>query len=397
MDVVLDALSLSEGGWFDLVEPLNALLGALDGLIGDDSELAERFLQCGDQDRLSQALASGRRWREQRDAANKWMVDHAFSCDVAHLRGPITAGTTSIFTRWGSAYRNASRELAGLLKGSLPSSAEERVELVDQLLEVASLRLEWGEDETFCQNAFGESWRGERTDWARAEAVQEWAKRVSKANADIQAEPAALVATATAPERDTWKREIPASHEHARTSLDRVRTRLDIGPDRFAEGWDQSKLSTIATALTQMAEAIERYQEWAALVDAWNKADKAGVSVLAQRMAEGVCNIDDAIMELKFARAEAIWQRALDANPALRDLNSVDRHAMVSEFAALEKQHLRNNVTNIVANHLSQLPRGALGEMKVLRGEMGKKRGIKRCVAYSQKPRMQFSGSSRSS
>lgn len=377
MDLALDALSLSEGGWFDLVEPLEALLKALDGLNEDDSELAERMLQCRDQDRLSQALASGRRWRERRDAADKWMLDHAFTRDVAHLRGPIVAGTTSIFTRWGGAYRNASRELAGLLKDALPSSAEERVDLVDQLLQVASLRIEWGEDENFCQNVLGESWRGERTDWARAQAVQEWASRVSTANADIQAEPAALVATAIVPERETWKREISEFHEQARASLDRARARLDIGPDRFAEGWDQTRLSTISAALTQMAEAIERYQEWAALVDARNKADKAGIRVLAERMEDSSCDADDAAIELKFARAEAIWQRALDANPALRELNSVDRHAMVSEFATLEKQHLRDNVTNIVANHLRQLPRGALGEMKVLRGEMGKKRGHK--------------------
>ncbi len=105
-------------------------------------------------------------------------------------------------------------------------------------------------------------------------------------------------------------------------------------------------------ALANMSEAIERYPEWAALVDARAKADAAGVGSLADRMASGECDADAAVVELKFARAEAIWERALGAEPALRELSSVDRNVLVTDFTNLEKQHLRDNVTHIVANHL---------------------------------------------
>ena len=36
---------------------------------------------------------------------------------------------------------------------------------------------------------------------------------------------------------------------------------------------------------------------------------------------------------------------------------------------------VKENVTGIVAGHLAQVPQGAMGEMKVIRGEIGKKRG----------------------
>ncbi len=116
LNFALDFLGLAEGGWFDLVAPVEELLAALSGLNEGEGNLAKELLQCRDMDRLSQALASGRRWREERDAASDYFIDHAFTVDVAHLRAPLIAGTTSFFSRWGSAYRNASRELAGLSK-----------------------------------------------------------------------------------------------------------------------------------------------------------------------------------------------------------------------------------------------------------------------------------------
>ena len=51
------------------------------------------------------------------------------------------------------------------------------------------------------------------------------------------------------------------------------------------------------------------------------------------------------------------------------------RHDLVTTFASLERQRLAENVTDILAGHLAQLPQGAMGEMKIIRGEIGKKRG----------------------
>ncbi|MDF1836185.1 MAG: DUF4011 domain-containing protein, partial [Alteraurantiacibacter sp. bin_em_oilr2.035] len=322
LNVALDSLGLAEGGWFDLVAPVEELLLALSGLNEGEGNLAKELLRCRDMARLSQALASGRRWREERDAASDYFIDHAFTTDVAHLRAPLIAGTTSFFARWGSSYRNASRELAGLLTDQLPKSADERVELVDSLLQVSRLRNEWGQEEEFCRTTLGENWRCERTDWGRIEAVQAWAARVSSANADLDAEPEFLVPTALAVERKNWADKIKQLAGPARTSVALVRDRLRIADDRFEEGWDDAQLAEIVGALATMSEAIERYPEWAALVDARAKADAAGIGSLADRMASGECDADAAVVELKFARAEAIWERALGAEPALRELSS---------------------------------------------------------------------------
>jgi hypothetical protein len=88
-------------------------------------------------------------------------------------------------------------------------------------------------------------------------------------------------------------------------------------------------------------------------------------------------NLDGAAaaVELRYARAESLWKRALAENPDLRDIASEHRHELVSAFTALERQHLKNNVTSILAGHLAQVPQGAMGDMRVIRGEIGKRRG----------------------
>ncbi len=376
-DAALDVVGLADGGWFDLADSMVELLRALDGLEQSQAGLAQKMLRCADRRRLKATLALGKQWHEARDADRDLFLDHAFSSDVTHLRGPLAAGTLSFFSRWGGAYRAASRELAGLLKTALPGSADDRLDYVDRLLEIARLRGEWAMDEPFCQAAVGEDWRGERTDWNTLASVCDWADRVSAANTDIEAETYDLVTAAWASERVGLIERIQASGEQAWKSLGELRTLLDLGDDRFPDGWREADLPLIIEALTEMAGAVDRYPAWAELVAARKVADSEGIDTLAGRLANGEMNVESATIELRFARAEAIWRRALASNPALADLANVDRHALVAQFSRLEKQHLHDNVTGIVAAHLSQLPRGALGEMKIIRGEMGKKRGHK--------------------
>jgi phage tail protein X len=377
MNAALDLLGLAKCGSFDLADMMVELLQTLGRLEQPQAALARNMLRCDDRSRLRSTLALGKQWHHEREAGRDLFLDHAFSTNVTHLRGPLAAGTLSFFTRWGGAYRTASRDLAGLLKTALPGSADGRLECVDRVLEIARLRGEWAMDEPFCQAAVGEDWRGERTDWSIIESICEWADRVGEANTDIEADIDDLVAAALAIDRVGLIERMQIFGAQAWKSLDELRAFLDLGDDRFPDGWREADLPLIIDALNEMAEAVDRYPAWAEMVAARKIMDSEGIGQLADRLASRELNVETATVELRFARAEAIWRRALEANPALADLAKVDRHALVAQFATLENQHLHDNVTGIVAAHLSQLPRGALGEMKIVRGEMGKKRGHK--------------------
>ena len=83
------------------------------------------------------------------------------------------------FARWGSAYRQASRQLATLLTNAMPKTAADRTDLVDRLIKIASLREAWKSDETWCANVIGDEWRGEQTTFSKLLDSLNWCDHAS--------------------------------------------------------------------------------------------------------------------------------------------------------------------------------------------------------------------------
>lgn len=355
------------------VAPIVDLLQRLEGLPSADVALAHSLIAVTDAARLSEALTSAAEWRAARDAAAPSFVEAAFTTDLSALRAPLIAGTASFFARWGSAYRTASRTLAGLLSAPLSKSADERLALVDQLTAVQSLRRRWGEDEAFLAAALGDGWRGERTDFTRTAAVADWCTRAR--GTALAVEPQTIVALAADPQAlADMAAALNVTGAEARTRSDALVQRLDIDPARLGGDIKACDLDRIADLFTQMGSEIDRYGEWAAVCGTRGRLDAGQLGELAERMANGALDGSAAAIELKYARAEKLWRAARDTMPPLKNIAALDRHAMAAEFGRLERTRLKENVSAILAAHLAQLPQGAQGEMGVLRGEIGKKR-----------------------
>ncbi|MET0270624.1 MAG: DUF3320 domain-containing protein [Sphingomonas sp.] len=351
------------------VQSVRDLLDRVAGLSPTDSTLALRILAATDAARLGEALAQGAAWRSARDAAETRFVDTAFDTDVAALREPLVAGSTSFFARWGGGYRGASRTLAGLLRDALPDSAGERLALAEQLIEVRALRRRWGADEAWLAGVLGEDWRGERTDFARIAELAAWCARATRSAFAIPPDRVVALALDGAGGAAALDTAAPEAERRIRDILSVLR----LDERRFGGAHAEADLAAVASVFGGMAGAIDRYGEWAGLHQARAALERIGLADLAARMASGELDADAAEIELKFARAEQLWSDALAANAALRDVAGLDRHALVAEFARLERARLKENVIDIRAGHLAQLPQGAQGEMKVLRGEIGKK------------------------
>ena len=347
--------------------PLAATLAVLRGLPQDGQAAAARMLAATDLPRLRQALAAGAAWRTARDAADGTFVEPAFAAAAPlHLRAPLIAGSESFFARWGGAYRGASRELAGLLREALPKRAPERLALVDQLIDLRTRRERWQADEAFCAGLLGELWRGEQTDFARLLPVADWC--AAALAAPLRLAPETMLAVAARSAQIDALLIAMATAERNMAPLDEVQAtlRLDL---------TDVELDAIVRRLRRMALTMPRYGGWVALQRACAALIDAGVADVAGRMRAGTLTADAAAVEIRFARAETLWNAAREASPVLRDIGGQDRHALVARFVALERQHLKDNVAAIVARHLAQVPQGAMGEMKVVRGEIGKKRG----------------------
>ncbi len=362
-------LSLGIAPTLETSRRLAATLAAFDGLPPQSADLALAMLALPDPARLRQVLEGGAAWRAARDAAAATFVDAAFDAQAAGLRAGLVAGTQSWFARWGGAYRGASRELAGMLRGALPKKPPERLALLDALLAIHAQKARWQADEAFAVQALGAAWRQDATEFVRLVPVAAWAERAR--NAPLACTPEAIVALAAQPER------LARLHGDLQQ---RLTAAAALASEAFTllqvDGTLQhGELAAVAHRLGRMAAAVDRYDGWRRLQALHAELVHVGVPDVAEKMRSGGMAAPAAATEIRFARAEHLWKVARESSPQLREIGQLDRHRLVADFAALERARLKDNVTTIVAAHLAQVPQGAMGEMKVIRGEIGKKRG----------------------
>jgi hypothetical protein len=356
------------------VLPLVEVLDRLIGLPNDSALLASLIMAASDKTRLTAALGAASAWRDARDAGTENFVEDAFSAPISGLYAKLVAGEASFLSRWGSGYRRASHELAGLLRGKLPKAASERRALVGHLIAIQEMRARWGEDEEYCASVLSDCWRGERTDFDRVRAIADWCRSLGEAKLQISSCRAIEIAKAPVGLSDL-ARALRQAEPTVRQVLDNVAQSLGLDPATMgADIIEQADLRKVASRLETIAGAIDRYGEWVQLSRLRLRIESLGSGALADRMDAGALDGPRAVIELRFARAERLWRAALVASPALREIGSVDRHQLVAEFARLERERLKDNVAAIRATHLAQVPQGAMGEMRVIRGEIGKKR-----------------------
>ncbi|WP_237058562.1 DUF3320 domain-containing protein [Loktanella sp. M215] len=330
------------------------------------------------QPRLAEGLAAGADWATAHGAAQARFAAPAWTADVTALRTALVRGQASFFARLFGGYRRASAELASLLTGALPKAPGARVALVDELAAVQALRLRLAEEEGWLQSVLGAAWRGERTPFAEVQGVARWLSDIRRAG--VFASAAQLVA-ARDPLPDPGT-EAAALTARIATCRDRVaaplaRLRLDLAQAGLGTDLDTAPLSKVRALLGDMATDTARYGEWASLAGAIGAAVAAGAGRIVDAVSDGRVDPARAAEEFAYACAEARWTAARLARPDLDRLPQLARHDLVSLFRDLEKDRIEAAKTLILSRHFDQMPRGTVGEMGVIWGEIGRKKGHK--------------------
>jgi Protein of unknown function (DUF4011)/AAA domain len=298
----------------------------------------------------------------------------ALEAETASVRARLAAGA-SWFKRWRGGYRAASAELASWLTGTLPKSPAERVSLVDRLIDLKGKRTRFDNLSQEAHVPFGTLWRREATDLAGLRAMTAWLRRVREEGFGLDLTPAfALLGKQVL---QTYCARLGDEEISARDLLERVISRLDLDT---AAAFRQSSindvgLADLATRLDGWASQLGRYSEWSKLAGTERTLRSYGLSILADRIADGSLTSDAAVEEVRHARAELLWQFARKLNPQLSQLRDQDRTKLVETFRQLETDRRRFAAALIRARHLSQIPKGAIGPIGVIRGEIARKRG----------------------
>ena len=353
-----------------LVRSLDCLASAPDN---SASTVSQSLFDKTGQARLIEALEAGTDWAEARRRTEGAFAASAFDAALGQIRSAIAGGQASFFARIFGPYRKASMVLAGLLTGPLPKNPSERLALVDQLADVQLRRKRLADEEAWLQPVLGENWRGERTDFAGFKAIAEWLAQAKGAGFTSAAELLAALGAIQAP--SDAARALSGSAQDAADKAQKSIARLKLDLEQAELGPDlmRAPMADLAAAFDEMRTESWSYAGWAALARATQQMVDAGAGDVVDAVADGRIEPDAAAGEFTYACAEARWNAARLAKPALSRLAALDRHDLVRMFQHKERKRLNETQGLILSRHFAQIPRGSMGEMGIIRGEIGRK------------------------
>ena len=356
-----------------------ALLDLLAGVPDGAGALAHAVLGQGVALPLSDSLHVGAAWAAARRDAEPLFREHAWDAPATELQLSLESGLADglkgIFARLGSDYRRASKALARLKVGELPSGAADRVALATRLADVQRRRRKLRDVEGFLATHLGGSWRGEQSDFDALLRASEWISGVEKTGLPVSARGLQRATEVVADPRtsaETVREKADAALDRTREAVDMVRLDLPtIGLDRALEKVPITKLRARFAA---MRESSDRYVEWRGIDVLVRRLSDSGLDELVGMLDEGAIDPPEAVAEFGYACAEARLELATRKVPELAGLAQVDRHGLVQVFTALDTKHADDVRELIRSRHLAQLPNGAAGEMGVILGEIARKR-----------------------
>nr|WP_304188973.1 DUF3320 domain-containing protein [Rhodothermus marinus]MBO2492354.1 DUF3320 domain-containing protein [Rhodothermus marinus] len=333
------------------------------------------------QQEARQLIAAGRRLQELLEVHAEQLIPDAWTQDVLPIRTHLAAHGQKWWRFLIGDYRRARAQLAGLCRAFLPSRLEDRLALVDAILEAQRLRKQLEEAQSTGQALFGVHWQGANSDWDVLSQIETWMIELHKLISQGAIHEALFTFLTGGPEMRALQDEIEAVEEalrkHARAA-DVLEPLLDLDPVvRFGNDTplrDQPFASQYAVCQSFL-DNLARLQEMVTynhLVKACQEEQMQAFVALAQSWPLAGQHLANT---LEYARYTALIERALTERPILGQFDGATQQVDVNTFRQLDQATFQYNRARLAHQHWSRIPRnGLFGQMRVLSHEMQKKR-----------------------
>ena len=341
-------------------------------------ENASVFAECRDYRRLMIGLGLFKTWRNARDAVESKFKDAAWDTPIEELRPHIVAGLgsgiRSILERWFGKYRKTSIQFATLLEDDLPQAPEERLALVDTLLDVQEKQRSLKEEEDWLSTTLESCWRGRHTDVEALIELGNWVAELEKVLNQIGRPLDSGTVTAVSKlksDAEVLSDRLQEECEEVRNHLHDVVERLRFGT-QDGDGLP-NPLEKLQIRLELMHDQVSRYEEWRQFQELRRELVKHDLMEFANRLECERTSPADAELEFQYAVVEARWNYIRSVRPELVEVGRMDRQEHVDAFQIRERSRMKEVRSIVRSQHLNQLPTGTSGEMAFLLGECGKR------------------------
>ena len=325
---------------------------------------------------LNHALA----WSEARKTMP--FLKAAFVAQADKMRQDLARGVGSFFQRSMPRYRKAKNLLATLIRTDLPGGAKECLELADRLVDLQELKAQYGQGAKRLEAVLGPFWADEATDFALMRACADFIREFRQLAPDAPENALAMLAGRT---KDNAQRAdtIKACMQEFQTLFKKVVANLefDICADFGVDEIEQAELTEVQARFAKMAGERGRYDKWRRYCKLRQNITEYGIDALGKKLEQGLdagahgFDAQNAIDELRHARAEAAWHMLRKAKPGLDEIIDTPRHDLVKRFQDAEKTQMKFVQKNMASTHLEAVSRINSPEIKYIRSQSRLKRG----------------------
>ncbi len=334
--------------------------------------LAPRYLKS-----LSDTCALGARLQLEKSKETPRYRPVAFLGDHRPVRSALIRGTVSIFARWGSSYRAASAELASWIDGALPKKATERLSLIDKLIAIKQLEQDFDRQSTEVTGLLGGCWRGVDTEFALLGRACEWFLAMRNGGHLNPISPALEIIQNSIGSPSYSQKKLVEILAAASGMTNAIVHELKVDCQTVLGHTDinAAPLTTLIAKITRWRGALGNYADWGALARADADVRELDLTALADAAGASTIPHERLVAEFELASAEAIWRCAIGTDRELATAVGGRIGAATETFRDAERKRRGDVAHMIAANHLAQIPTGALGEMAIIRGEIARQRG----------------------
>lgn len=327
---------------------------------------------------ITELVEAGRVLMTTRATLGDKVIEDAWTTDLASARQDFAGFGRNFFRFLNGAYRRALARLRGLMTQPLPKDYEARLAIFDQILAHQKARKTVEELDDIGKGAFGEFWRGTRSDWAALDVIEAW--EAAQKDGPVPAQRVAAILNRVG-SLDSLRGEldtVSAQCDKALESLNAIgaRTELNINEAYGAASWEKASVR----------EALERARLWQAHPEALSKwiAYRRGREALVQEglgnhvaaLNDGQMTPDDAQRRFRYAVCETVIRQAMSERPIIAAFDGKTHQRVLEESRELDLERFAINRRETAVAHYQSMPIGgaAIGEMGVLRREMQKRR-----------------------
>ena len=265
------------------------------------------------------------------------------------------------------------------MKIEIPKSYDERIKIIDQILEYQSAKKRY-ESSLYTKTAFGDAWKESSSKWSELISICEWRKNLKDISGDVFAQIASLEGN----DFEKLKQhglKIIELEEMVKNQFGELFAILEIDLLKAFSvcSLTEIKLAKLEERVADWQENKEKLSQYTNYYKTSRMAKELGLGDIINALDNGIVIYSDIIELFESLYANAIKVELFKRNPQLKEFDGESFERIISRFCDADKK-----LTHIIKNkvqhkHAIERPKGAggFGQLGILNGELAKKRAHK--------------------